>query len=60
MSVVFGGPSLGEIPKKRQKNTDEYPQGIGFMTNAKAYNGLAPEVRAAVDKAYAEAGLPPQ
>ena len=35
---------------------NEYPQGIGFMTNAKAYNGLPPDLRKAVDRAYDEAG----
>ncbi len=30
---------------------NEYPQGIGFMTNAKAYNGLPPDLRKAVDRA---------
>ncbi len=35
---------------------NEYPQGIGFMTNAKAYHGLKPKLREAVDRAYAEAG----
>ena len=35
---------------------NEYPQGIAFMTNAKALKGLAPEVRAAVEKAHADAG----
>ena len=35
---------------------NEYPQGIGFMTNAKAYNNLSPELREAVDRAYADAG----
>ena len=34
---------------------NEYPQSIGFMVNAKAYRGLAADVRAAVDKAYTEA-----
>ena len=35
---------------------NEYPQGIGFMTNAKAYNNLSAELREAVDRAYADAG----
>ena len=35
---------------------NEYPQGVGFMTNAKAYKGLPPKLRTAVDKAYADAG----
>ncbi len=35
---------------------NEYPQGIGFMTNAKAYNGLPPDLRKAVDRAHEEAG----
>jgi TRAP-type C4-dicarboxylate transport system substrate-binding protein len=35
---------------------NEYPQGIGFMTNAKAYNGLPADLREAVDRAYEEAG----
>jgi tripartite ATP-independent transporter DctP family solute receptor len=34
---------------------DEYPQSVAFMANAAAYNGLSPELREAVDKAYAEA-----
>ena len=35
---------------------NEYPQGIGFMTNAKAYNGLPSDLRKAVDRAHEEAG----
>ncbi|MBI4182402.1 MAG: TRAP transporter substrate-binding protein [Proteobacteria bacterium] len=35
---------------------DEYPQGIAFMTNAKAYEGLPKDLRAAVDRAYKDAG----
>ncbi len=35
---------------------DEYPQGIGFMTNAKAYKGLPADLRKAVDRAHGEAG----
>ncbi|MDP7241209.1 MAG: TRAP transporter substrate-binding protein [Rhodospirillales bacterium] len=34
---------------------NEYPQSIGFMVNAKAYDGLAPDIRKAVDRAYSEA-----
>lgn len=34
---------------------DEYPQSVAFMANAAAYNGLSPELREAVDKAYFEA-----
>jgi tripartite ATP-independent transporter DctP family solute receptor len=34
---------------------DEYPQSVAFMVNADAYNGLSPELREAVDKAYADA-----
>ena len=34
---------------------DEYPQGVAFMVNAAAYQGLSPELREAVDKAYADA-----
>lgn len=34
---------------------DEYPQSVVFMANAAAYNGLSPELREAVDKAYFEA-----
>lgn len=33
---------------------DEYPQGVGFMANAKAYYGLAPDLKSAVDRAYAD------
>ena len=36
---------------------NEYPQSIGFMVNAKAYEGLAPDIRKAVDRAYAEAAV---
>ena len=35
---------------------DEYYQSIGFMINQPAYDALAPELQAAVDRAYAEAG----
>lgn len=35
---------------------NEYPQGIGFMTNAKAYRRLPPDLRSAVDRAHAAAG----
>ena len=35
--------------------TDEYPQTIAFMANAKAYRGLSPELKAAVDKAFFDA-----
>ena len=35
--------------------TDEYPQTIAFMANAKAYRGLSDELRAAVDKAFFDA-----
>ncbi len=35
---------------------DEYYQSIGFMINQNAYDALPPELREAVDKAYAEAG----
>ncbi len=35
--------------------TDEYPQTIAFMANAKAYRGLNDELRAAVDKAFFDA-----
>lgn len=35
--------------------TDEYWQSIAFMVNAKAYRGLSPELKAAVDKAFGEA-----
>jgi TRAP-type transport system periplasmic protein len=34
---------------------NEYPQSVAFMANAAAYNGLSPELREAVDTAYAEA-----
>ncbi len=34
---------------------DEYPQGIAFIMNARAYRELPPELRDAVDRAY-EAG----
>jgi TRAP-type transport system periplasmic protein len=34
---------------------NEYPQGVAFMVNAAAYQGLSPELREAVDKAYADA-----
>jgi tripartite ATP-independent transporter DctP family solute receptor len=36
---------------------DEYPQSVGFMVNADAYNNLSPELREAVDKAYADAAV---
>jgi tripartite ATP-independent transporter DctP family solute receptor len=35
--------------------TDEFSQSVAFMVNAKAYNGLAPDIRAAVDRAHLEA-----
>ncbi len=35
---------------------DEYYQSIGFMVNAKAYGALPADQKAAVDKAYADAG----
>lgn len=35
--------------------TDEYPQTIAFMANAKAYRSLSPELKAAVDKAFFDA-----
>lgn len=35
---------------------DEYYQSIGFMVNEKAYNGLTDKERAALNKAYIEAG----
>jgi len=35
---------------------DEYPQGVGFMTNARALAELAPALRSALDQAYADAG----
>jgi TRAP-type transport system periplasmic protein len=35
--------------------TDEYPQTAAFMVNAKAYRGLTPELRAAVDRAHKDA-----
>jgi TRAP-type C4-dicarboxylate transport system substrate-binding protein len=34
---------------------NEYPQGVGFMVNAEAYRNLSPELKEAVDKAYADA-----
>jgi tripartite ATP-independent transporter DctP family solute receptor len=34
---------------------DEYPQSVAFMVNADAYHSLSPELREAVDKAYADA-----
>jgi TRAP-type C4-dicarboxylate transport system substrate-binding protein len=34
---------------------DEFHQSVAFMTNAKAYRGLSPELRQAVDRAYADA-----
>jgi hypothetical protein len=36
---------------------DEYPQSVAFMVNADAYEGLSPELREAVDKAYADAAV---
>lgn len=35
---------------------DEYYQSIGFMVNTKAYDGLSDDLRAALDKAYTDAG----
>ena len=35
---------------------NEYPQGIGFIMNAKAYKALPPDLRDAVDRAYVEGG----
>ena len=35
----------------------EYEQSVGYMVNAKAYNGLPADLRAAVDKAHAGASL---
>ena len=35
--------------------TDEYPQTIAFMANAKAYRGLNAELKAAVDQAFFDA-----
>lgn len=35
---------------------DEYYQSIGFMMNDKAYKGLTDKQRAALNKAYVEAG----
>lgn len=35
--------------------TDEYWQAVAFMVNAKAYRGLSPDLKAAVDKAFSEA-----
>lgn len=35
--------------------TDEYPQTIAFMANAKAYRGLSPDLKKAVDKAFFDA-----
>ena len=34
---------------------NEYPQGIGFMVNAKAYRELSPKLRKTVDRAHADA-----
>ena len=35
---------------------EEYNQSVGYMTNAKAYNGLSADLRSAVDKAHADSG----
>lgn len=35
--------------------TNEYPQALAFLVNQKALDGLTPELRAAVDKAHADA-----
>ncbi len=35
---------------------DEYPQGIGFIMNAKAYHELPDDLKDAVDRAYAAGG----
>lgn len=35
--------------------TDEFNQSVAFMVNAKAYKGLAPDLRKAVDQAFVEA-----
>ena len=35
----------------------EYEQSVGYMTNAKAYNSLSADLKAAVDKAHAGASL---
>ena len=35
---------------------NEYPQGIGFIMNAKAYKSLPAELKDAVDRAYVEGG----
>ena len=34
----------------------EFPQGLAYMVNAKAYRGLPPDLRDAVDRAHAAAG----
>ena len=36
---------------------DEFHQSVAFMVNAAAYNGLTPEVRAAVNRAFSEAAV---
>lgn len=36
---------------------DEYYQSIGFMTNQAAYDKLDPDLQAAMNRAYADAGL---
>ncbi len=35
--------------------TDEFHQSVAFMVNARAYEGLSPEVRRAVDRAFVDA-----
>ena len=35
---------------------EEYHQSVGYMANAEAYHGLAPELRDAVDRAHADSG----
>jgi TRAP-type C4-dicarboxylate transport system substrate-binding protein len=35
---------------------NEYPQGIGFIMNAKAYKGLPADLRDAVNRAYTDGG----
>jgi TRAP-type transport system periplasmic protein len=35
--------------------TDEFPQSVTFMINKQAYDGLSPELREAVDRAFADA-----
>lgn len=41
-------------PAKNIVRHDEYHQSVGFLTNLKAYNGLAPELRAALLKAHVD------